>query len=285
MPELPEVETIVRDLAQFLVGRSCRAVQVLNLKSINLTAAKFRQQVLHQPISEVSRRGKHIVIKLPQNYLVIHLKMTGQLIWRDKRHLIVGGHPIKQVGEELPNKFTRVVFDFASSGQLFFNDVRKFGWLKIMTPAEAEKYWQRLGLDPLSKEFSLVFFKKLLASRPKSRLKALLLDQSRLSGLGNIYVDESLFLANLRPDRLVGSLTALEQKKLWQAIPKVLRLSLRYRGTSFNNYRDAQGQSGQFVNHLQVYGRAGQPCLVCGRALSKTRLAGRGTHWCQSCQH
>ena len=283
MPELPEVETIVRDL-QPLVNKKIKDLSCSNSKTLNLPVVKFKQQVLNLPLQSINRLGKHLVISLPNKYLVIHLKMTGQLIWRRGRQTVVGGHPIINQGESLPNRFTRVILTLSDNSQLFFN-VRKFGWWHLLTPKQWLDYVQKFGVEPLTKQFSLAVFNNILQSRARSKIKSILLDQHKILGIGNIYADESLFLAGIKPQRLASSLTQLEIKKLWQAISKVLRWSIKHRGTSFNDYVDARGQSGNFVEKLQVYGRQNQFCYQCGQTITKIKLAGRGTHYCQQCQH
>ncbi|MFH0951324.1 MAG: bifunctional DNA-formamidopyrimidine glycosylase/DNA-(apurinic or apyrimidinic site) lyase [bacterium] len=283
MPELPEVQTIVNDL-QPLVNKPIKDFVCTSPKMLNLPVGSLRQQVLNLPIKAISRLGKHLVFKLPNKFLVIHLKMTGQLIWQRKKTMIVGGHPIINQGQELPNKFTRAIFTFNDNSKLFFNDVRKFGWLKLWSLEELLAYQERLGFEPLSNTFNLIVFTALLQSKAKSKIKAVLLDQTQILGIGNIYADESLFVAKIRPQRLVQTLTKAEIKKLWQAIPKILKRAIKQRGTSFNDYVDAQGQSGNFLKHLQVYGRGNQPCTICHRPVHKIKLVGRGTHYCPHCQ-
>jgi formamidopyrimidine-DNA glycosylase len=162
--------------------------------------------------------------------------------------------------------------------------VRKFGWIKLLQAAELVEYHSGLGLEPMQSSFSYNNFRKAmrLSRRP---IKAALLDQSAIVGLGNIYVDESLFEAGILPQRPVDSLSELEWQALHKAIKKILKLAIKHRGTSFSDYRDAQGQRGNFADRLRVYGRGNQACLRCGTILLKQRLAGRGTHWCPNCQH
>lgn len=289
MPELPEVETIVRDLAKYLPHKTIKEIKVLNKK----TFLGSPRLVTGKTIKQVSRRGKQIVIDLTNDrHLVIHLKMTGQLIWRPstllktrgKKNLIIGGHPITGVGEELPNKFTRVIFKISDGGELFFNDIRKFGYIKLVSTKELENIFGRLGLEPLLKGFNGKKLKLVLASKPKTKIKSALLDQTKVVGIGNIYADESLWLAKILPSRTVASLKDAQWKALVKAIVGVLKLSISHRGTSFSNYRDAQGSSGNFIKKLKVYGRGGQGCPRCGKILSKGKLGGRGTVWCAKCQ-
>jgi formamidopyrimidine-DNA glycosylase len=281
MPELPEVETIVRDLAKYLPHKTIKELKVLNKKTF-LGSPKL---ATGKTIKQVSRRGKQIIIDLTNDrHLVIHLKMTGQLIWRSKKDLIIGGHPITGVGEELPNKFTRVIFKISDGSELFFNDIRKFGYIKLVSGSELEIIFARLGLEPLLNNFNDKKLKLVLASKPKSKIKSALLDQTKVVGIGNIYADESLWLAKILPSRTVASLKDSEWAALARAIVKILQSSISHRGTSFSNYRDAQGSSGNFIKKLKVYGRGGAKCLKCKNILSKSKLGGRGTVWCSHCQ-
>ena len=290
MPELPEVETIRRDLAVVLTGETICAVKILNPKTVFPSAAFFKKALVGQKVKGIRRRGKLLIFALPLNFLLVHLKMTGQLIYQNKKQKIAGGHSLKAgfldsaVGGELPNKHTRVIIDFKNGGRLFFNDLRKFGYLKIVTADQlAVILKNNYGPEPLTKEFYLVRFKEILKNK-KTKIKVLLLDQKRLAGLGNIYVDESLFAARVNPTRLAGSLKPGELEKLWSAINQVIKFAIKQRGTTFNNYRDSQGRRGNFSRFLKVYGRSGEACLVCGRPLSRIKIAGRGTHFCAHCQ-
>ncbi|HRH21895.1 MAG TPA: bifunctional DNA-formamidopyrimidine glycosylase/DNA-(apurinic or apyrimidinic site) lyase [bacterium] len=282
MPELPEVETIIRDLTVHLVNKTIKQVSVIYPGSINQKPVKFIAHLEGQKIKNLSRRGKNIILQLTTDYLVIHLKMTGQLVWRGGQTTLAGGHPIINVGQELPNKFTRVILKFAA-GTLYFNDVRKFGWVRIMTALELELYLQRLGVEPLGIDFTKDYLQTALAAKHIA-IKAALLDQSKIAGLGNIYVDEALWASGIAPTRPANSLSKPELKKLQQAIVAVLNLSISQRGTSFNNYRDGNGEAGNNMKFLKVYGRANEACPKCRRPLKKFRLAGRGTHWCDHCQ-
>ncbi len=282
MPELPEVETIIRDLTVHLVNKTIKQVSVIYPGSINQKPVKFIAHLEGQKIKNLSRRGKNIILQLTTDYLVIHLKMTGQLVWRGGQTTLAGGHPIINVGQELPNKFTRVILKFAA-GTLYFNDVRKFGWVRIMTALELELYLQRLGVEPLGIDFTKDYLQTALAAK-RIAIKAALLDQSKIAGLGNIYVDEALWASGIAPTRPANSLSKPELKKLQQAIVAVLNLSISQRGTSFNNYRDGNGEAGNNMKFLKVYGRANEACPKCRRPLKKFRLAGRGTHWCDHCQ-
>ncbi len=294
MPELPEVETIARDLDGFLDGLTIIGFDIKNPLAgrengqLNLPLATFRQRIVGQTVKAVRRRAKTIVLELDRDFLLIHLKMTGQLVYRSCHDAacdtVAGGHPIIGVGNELPNKFTRAVFAFAGGSHLYFNDVRRFGWLKLLTPQEQAAYESALGREPLGKDFTLDYFASSIGKKKNSTIKQAILEQKYFVGIGNIYADESLFAAKIKPGRKVSSLKDAEVGLLWQEVIKVLKLAIKHRGTSFNDYRDAKGDRGNFVKLLKAYGRAGQPCLTCGRPLSKTRIGGRGTVWCDHCQ-
>lgn len=292
MPELPEVETIVNDLKKELIGLVIGRFELLNQKAglknptVNYPLAKFKKIIEGQAVTAVKRRAKHILLVLENGLIAIHLKMTGQLIYENKKkhEVFVGGHPIMGVGRELPNKFSRAVFHLSDDSNLYFNDVRRFGWIRYFTDNEWRAESDKSGLEPLDKEFTLEAFAAILKRRPRTPIKQVIMDAKFLVGVGNIYADEALFASNIAPMRLAGSLTDPEIKKLWQLIPKILKLSIKHRGTSFNDYVDAKGSRGNFVKLLKVYGRGGQPCLVCGKELLKIRIGGRGTVYCTSCQ-
>lgn len=285
MPELPEVETIARDLQRYLPGKTVKAITATpeSGKMLHTPLVTLRKKIVGQKVQRVYRRAKMLIIETKTSALVFHLKMTGQLIYTEKRPMVAGGHPIVSTGVTVPNKFTRIVFTFTGSGKLYFNDIRKFGWLKLLTLDELKILDSKTGIEPLSQVFTLKFFESMVRGR-RAPIKAVLLEQKRLVGLGNIYVDEVLFRSKVRPQRLAVSLKPVEIKKIWQTIPTVLKQSIKQRGTTFSNFLDPDGLRGNFMNFLKVYGRGQQACVVCGRPLQKTRVAGRGTHWCAHCQ-
>ncbi|MFA6306877.1 MAG: bifunctional DNA-formamidopyrimidine glycosylase/DNA-(apurinic or apyrimidinic site) lyase [Patescibacteria group bacterium] len=283
MPELPEVETIVRDLNRGLKNKKIIGIESLDHKVFQLSGGKIKEAV-GKKIKAVKRRAKMIIIDLGELSLIVHLKMTGQLVYKIKTKIIAGGHPILNQAQELPNKFTRVIFRFNDKSALYFNDVRRFGWIKLVSLGELKSIGRSLGVEPLSPKFTLKYFKQVLTHKRKTTIKQFLLDQKYIAGIGNIYADEALFAARLKPVRRVETLRPDEIKKLWLMIPKILRYAIKYRGTSFNDYVDARGQAGNFVKYLQVYGRAGEKCRNCGGIVRKMKLGGRGTHWCDRCQ-
>jgi formamidopyrimidine-DNA glycosylase len=293
MPELPEVETLRRDLNKRLIGLVFSKVKVFNFKNITPSTRIISKKLLGLKVKDINRRGKLLIFKLSDQdiNLLVHLKMTGQLIYQDKREVLAGGHSLSDnnslldsIGGKLPNRFTRVQFNFSNKAQLFFNDLRKFGYIKLVDRKKLKDILANsFGPEPLSKEFSLEFFSKLLKNRNLS-IKALLLNQMAIAGLGNIYVDESLFIAKIKPNRLSSSLKKREVENLRLAIIDILTLAIKYRGTTFSDFVDLKGQKGNFSKFLQVYGRNGEKCFKCGSNIRKIKLAGRGTHYCPSCQ-
>lgn len=290
MPELPEVETIRCDLSAQILGIRIRAVQVLAVKSIGGGSKKFIATLVGSKFQQIDRIGKLLIFKInPKSYLLIHLKMTGQLIYRDQRQIILGGHSEPGKGEkrriigDLPNKSTRVIISLANNAKLYFNDQRRFGYLRLVDSLALEKIKAGFGPEPGQSAFNENFLVNLLASRSRN-IKALLLDQKQVAGLGNIYADEALFLAGIRPDRPAGSLSLAEIKRLVKSAKELIKLAIKHRGTTFSDYRDASGRQGGFLTRLQVYGRRGQKCYRCGGIITKIKLAGRGTHFCPRCQ-
>lgn len=290
MPELPEVETIRRDLSA-LLGKKIIALKILSPKTASHNAAFFEKVLLNQKLLRVDRRGKLLILVMQNDYfLLIHLKMTGQLIFQSKEAKIVGGHSLssgsyeKSVGGELPNKHTRAIFYFSGGGVLFFNDLRKFGYLKLVKQEELNKILKtNYGPEPLTPAFTFDNIKNVLKNK-KTNIKATLLNQKLVAGLGNIYVDEALFASKILPNRLASKLKDEEIERLVKETNKIIKKAVDYRGTTFSNYVDSKGKKGNFSQFLKVYGRGGKSCLNCGKIISKIKFAGRGTHYCPNCQ-
>jgi formamidopyrimidine-DNA glycosylase len=290
MPELPEVETIRRDLG-LLLNKKIIALEIFSPKTASHSAAFFRKALIGKKLLKIDRRGKLLIFYFNSSYfLLVHLKMTGQLIFQLKKLKIIGGHSLnsgnyeKSVGGELPNKHTRAVFSFSGGGQLFFNDLRKFGYLKLVEKEELEKILNNnYGPEPLTAEFSSSNLQRIFEKR-KINIKALLLNQKLVAGLGNIYVDELLFAAKIKPTRPANQLKPEEIVKLVKEANRIIRKAITHRGTTFNNYVDSKGQKGNFSKFLQVYGRRAQACSVCACPIARIKLAGRGTHYCSNCQ-
>ncbi len=285
MPELPEVQTIVNELNCKIKGKTIKLIEVRNPSSGLPTPNILINKTKGKKIKEVRRRGKLIDIDLDgNNNILIHLKMTGQLVYvANTGKKISGGHPIINIGN-LPNKFSHVIINFTDGSILYFNDIRKFGWVKYVTNIERDIIKQKYGLEPFDKEYTLENFTAILKRYPKRKIKQLLMDQEKFSGLGNIYADESLFAAKILPMRLVGSLKKEEIKLLYKVIPKILKFAISKGGTTADNYVRTDGSKGKMVNFLKVYGREGKKCKRCGKIISKIKLGGRGTHFCKFCQ-
>ncbi len=285
MPELPEVQTVVSELNCKIKGKTIKLIEVRNpgsgLPSPSFLIAKTKGK----KVKEVKRRGKLIDIDLGGDHnILIHLKMTGQLVYVAKTgKKMSGGHPIDNVGV-LPNKFSHVIINFIDGSVLYFNDIRKFGWVKYATNIERDIARQKYGLEPFDKEYTLENFTTIIKRYPKKKIKQLLMDQEKISGLGNIYADELLFTSRVLPTRLAGSLKLEEIKSLYKVIPKILEFAISKGGTTADNYVRTDGSKGEMVNFLKVYGREGKKCVRCAGIVSKIKLGGRGTHFCKSCQ-
>lgn len=283
MPELPEVETIRRGLELAIVGQTIEGVEVLWEKSFPLAERAVGQRIEH-----VGRRAKVLIWELSGgDSLLFHLKMTGQMVLvKSDGERFAGGHPTDSMAAGLPDKSTRVIFTFKNDDQLFFNDQRKFGWIKLMKSSEvgSDALISRLGPEPDSPLFSAEHLASVIRRHPRAPIKAIILDQSTVSGVGNIYADESLHLARIHPARRGGELKPAEIKRLHAAIKEIIVLGIEHGGTSFTNYVNALGQKGDYLLHARVFRRQGEPCPVCGSIIEKIRVAGRGTHVCPRCQ-
>jgi len=273
MPELPEVETIKKDLEEKVKGKRVKRVKIKNEKCIKAPSpVEFVKRIENKIFREIQRRGKFLIVKLDSlDALIIHLKLTGQLIYFPKE------------GEEL--NYTRLIFIFDDHTQLNFADLRGFGniWLlpegRLSTiPALAD-----LGPEPLGDEFTVEKFKKLLKGR-KGKIKPLLMDQSFIAGIGNVYSQEALFLAGIHPERNPSKLVDEEIEKLYNNLRKILREAISYRGSSVDTYVDLEGRKGNYEQHLNVYGREGQSCPRCGAIIRRITISGRGTYFCPRCQ-
>jgi len=285
MPELPEVETIRRDLASRIVKDKVTQVEIRDTKTVKNTAGSFRTLVVGKKVEDIDRKGKLLALELDSGqYILVHLKMTGQLIWKSKHKIVAGGHSFSDSACNFSERFTRLVLTFSSGGKLYFNDMRRFGYVKVVTKEEKEKVFaNNFGPEPLTKEFTPEAFGKLFAKRT-TNIKALLLNQKLIAGLGNIYVDETLFAAGIRPTRRANTITKPEIAKLYLEINRIIALAIKHRGTTFYSFVDCEGEKGSFVHLLKVYDRAGEKCAKCGGMVAKTRVAGRGTHYCPKCQ-
>lgn len=242
MPELPEVETIRRQLARKIIGKRLDKKTIKGLR----------------------RRGKFLIIDFKEgSSLVIHLKLTGQLVFNGR-----------------PNKYTRHIFKFNDNSQLLFNDARKLGWWKVVE--SSDNIEKRLGPEAL--KISLAGFEKALLKRPQARIKPLLMDQKFIAGLGNIYSDEILFAARINPSRRVKTLSGGERKRIYENMAEILKAAINSKGSSVRYYLDAGGKKGAYVKYHNVYQRDGKKCLRCGATIKKIKLGGRSARFCPNCQ-
>lgn len=270
MPELPEVETVVRGLRGPLVGRRIENMWHDWAPTVQSPgAAEFAARIAGQTVSAVDRRGKYILIKLEQDTLVVHLKMSGRLYVADA------------ASTNEADRWVHVRFDLDNGRQLRFSDVRKFG--RVYLTNDLASLLGQLGPEPLSDDFTLTGFRAGLEGR-KRAIKAQLLDQEFVAGVGNIYADEALFRAGLHPAAAAGTLTTEEAARLRQTIRDALQAGIKHEGASINWYRKPDGNKGESQDHFYVYGRTGLPCRQCGTPINKIRVAQRGTHFCPECQ-
>lgn len=273
MPELPEVETVKKTLQQLVTGKTIADVTVRWPKIVKLPddIEAFRLRLIGQTIHDIGRRGKFLKLILDDDVIVSHLRMEG-------RYALCADN-------EPADKHTHVIFEFTDGTELRYRDVRKFGTMHVFRKGEEEKHLplSQLGPEPLGEKFTSAYLTGRLAKTTRN-VKAVLLDQTVVAGIGNIYVDESLFRAAIHPERPANSLTPEEIRKLHRAIRKILREAVAQGGSTVRSYVNGQGQMGMFQQSLFVYSRKGEPCEVCGSEIEKKVVAGRGTHYCPNCQ-
>lgn len=286
MPELPEVETVRRGLVELIVGKTVLAEQHDTEKGFPNASQDVKAFLIGATVTDVRRRAKVLMIDLSTEYsLLIHLKMTGQLVYVGEARF-GAGHPNDSLVNDLPDKSTRVTLTFTDDTKLFFNDQRKFGWMRLMPTIEIPNidFMRKVGPEPLSTEFTAKEFIQRLARRPKTNIKAALLDQSVIAGVGNIYADESLWGAKIHPKRLVNTLTEQEMTTLYHEMREVMNLAVEKGGSSNHTYVNAEGKKGSYMSFARVFRREGLACPRCGTTIEKLRVAGRGTHICPYCQ-
>lgn len=273
MPELPEVETVRRSLEEKLKGKTFIDVEVFLEKMFKGVAPEQAAEHLKgKRINGIDRRGKYLIINLTGGAaLVIHLRMTGQLLYCPP--------------EQERAKHTHIIFHLNNNCQLRFADQRQFGKIHLVSARELENLagLKDLGVEPLSDGFTRELFKKELKKR-RTKIKPLLLDQTFVAGIGNIYADEALFRAMLNPERVASSLNQREASRLYLAIKEVLVEGIENKGTSIKDYVDGNGNQGGNQFNLRVYGREGEPCVKCGRIIERKVIGGRSSHFCPKCQ-
>ncbi len=267
MPELPEVETIIRSL-QTNVGANINNIEIRREDILRLEEFPA-SELQDKTIKSISRRGKFMIFEMGRNlYLIFHLGMSGRFY-------------MLTADEEASEKHVHVILHLNNGINLVYQDPRRFGGVWLVK--EREHFFRHMGREPLSPNFTGAYLEDILKQR-KAPVKNLLLDQHLISGIGNIYADESLFAAGIRPDRPAVSLSRQEIKKLHRSIRRVLHQGIELRGTTFRDYRDAFNESGGFQDYLKVYGRHNQPCPRCGKPIQRIRIGGRSSHFCTNCQ-
>ncbi|MBT6842576.1 MAG: bifunctional DNA-formamidopyrimidine glycosylase/DNA-(apurinic or apyrimidinic site) lyase [Candidatus Melainabacteria bacterium] len=275
MPELPEVETVVRGIAPLIEGLAIAKAQVLNSKLRIEIPQDFARAVKGKTITKVKRKAKYILIDLDSGFtIVIHLGMSGRLrVYPDP-------------DEYSKAKHDHLIIELRDKSILVFNDTRKFGLVTLLREEQFSefKFFRKLGLEPLSKEFNSVELFRLVKNRNKS-IKSVIMDSSIVVGVGNIYASESLFSAGIHPERIASSLTKKEATDLYKAIVNTLERAIEAGGSTLKDYAKPNGEAGYFQHQFLVYDRLDMPCSKCSRPIHQIRQNGRSTYFCGKCQH
>jgi len=279
MPELPEVETIRRDLQEKIKDKQIKDI-IVNISKIikKPSLEKFIAKTKDKKIKEIDRRGKYIIIYLDsEDKLVVHLGMTGLLIYP---------YDNKITEKEINPKHNHLIFTFIDDTQLVFNDVRRFGKIFLVSNIDEVESITKLGVEPLEDYFTEEVFIQKLNKKKNSKIKSFLMKQEFITGLGNIYANEVLYRSNIHPLRLISSLNKTEVGNLYQQIKLVLGEAVKLRGSTVADeaYRDTDGEKGKFAKKLQVYARKGEPCIKCGHSIEVVRIEGRSSFICPQCQ-
>ena len=272
MPELPEVETITGQLARLVVGKKVASVQALWPKSLIGRGVNI-EALIGRRITAVTRRGKVVIITLDGGVsILVHLRMTGQLLYEE--------------GARVQSRMTRALVNFEDATRLVFNDQRKFGSMTVVPTSAvgSDPLLSRMGPEPLGADFDAVVLRAALARHPRQAIKATLLDQATVAGIGNIYADEILFSSGIHPETRSGDLNDGQVVQLAQSIIAILAEGIATGGATMRDYVDVGGAAGKYLDQARVFGRTGLACVACGGPIVKTRVAGRGTHLCPICQ-
>ena len=292
MPELPEVETIRRGLAEKVIGRTIERMEIRNKRIVMYPApGQLIDALDHRTICQITRRGKYLVFDVGDYHLLIHLGMTGQLTYwvqSQKDDPFFFRHPrtgLQKARQHCVDKHTHISLYFSNGDALHYRDVRQFGRWRLYRPEELAMApeFVKLGLEPFTRDYSWPRFLKAFKGR-KLRIKSLLLDQRFVAGVGNIYADEALFDSRIHPERKADALSNDEKRRLFRAIPKVLKRGLKHGGTSFQDYINADGLAGSNQERLWVYGREGEKCSRCKIRIQRIVVSQRSSHFCPHCQ-
>lgn len=282
MPELPEVETIVRRLREKLLDRQIVSIDVRREKSWQ----GDQQQILNHPIRAIERRAKIIIVSFAgTDYsLLVHLKMTGQLIHVGLDHRRTGGgHPTDDWVRQLPSKHTRVILSLDDGSKLFFNDMRVFGWLKVVSPEEKLRELKSYGPDSIDSAVTAEYWYQGLHKRTQA-IKQVIMDGSFVAGVGNIYACDGLFVARISPTRPAKELSRAESDQLLAALREVVNLGVKLGGATIQHYKNVDGLAGGYQDQRKVYAREGEPCQRCGEPIQRIKQGGRSTFYCPHCQ-
>jgi formamidopyrimidine-DNA glycosylase len=287
MPELPEVETIRRGLEKVLVGKKITGTEVLEKHPIRpMPPSVFVKSLKDRKVESVERIGKLLAMGLSGDvFLLVHLKMTGQLIYRFDHRVLAGGHNLPHFKEnDLPTKYTWICWTFSGGSKLYFNDMRKFGYVKVVNKKDKEKIFGKYGVEPLTKEFTSEKFTGILNKRT-APVKSVLMNQALIAGIGNIYADEICFHARILPDRKAKDLSKPEAASLYKNCNHIMKEAIKHGGTTFKDYLDAHGGRGNYIDYLMVYQREKEKCLRCRKGIiSVKKIGGRSTRFCPVCQ-
>jgi len=270
MPELPEVETIKRDIEKQVIGHKIEDVWYDWAKTLKPDPETFKKAVVGKRFKDISRRAKLFIFRLDSTPLIVHLKLSGRLLYRNQT--------------DKPDQFTHVVLKLDKGKELRFADMRKFGWLRVLKDeGELDELLSEFGIEPFTSDFTLEKFASIIQNKG-TMIKPLLMDQKQIAGVGNIYSDEALWCAQIHPETPAKNLSAEKIEKLYSCIQKTLKEGIADRGTSVDDYLDLFGQPGSHEQNLQVFRKDGQACPRCGATIKKIRVGGRGAHFCPSCQ-
>jgi len=287
MPELPEVETVRIQLIDKIVGKTVKGVEVFHSKSVG-DDESIEDRLVGKKIEHIDRIGKLMIFSFAKEkdlFMLAHLKMTGQFFFVEDGEVATGGgHSMSENDvRDLPGRHTRVAFYFTDGSALYFNDMRIFGYVKLSDADGIAHARFGYGPEPIADDFDVErFFEKL--KKRSIAIKAALLDQKFVAGLGNIYVDETLYRARVSPIRPSNKVTKKEAAAIAAAAKAIMLESIAVGGTTFQNFKDTKGENGNFKDFLQVFGKQDTPCPRCGKTIKKIRVAGRGTHYCSNCQ-
>ncbi len=282
MPELPEVEIIKLGLQKKIIGLKISKIQIISPKSF-IGNPNLAQS---QKVLNIWRKAKILGVGLTGDItLLFHMKMSGQLIYQDGKRFI-GGHPTEDMVGQMPNAHTRVIFSFSDRSHLYFNDQRKFGWVRVVNSSSLidNSSLKNLGPEPLEKSFTWQVLKNSLLRHKSMPIKVAIMDQKVVAGVGNIYANEACFNAKIDPRTKVSQLTDQDMRSLHRGVLKALRDGIKYGGSTRVHFVDPEGRKGYFLDYAYVYWKHSHPCKVCGTEIKKITLGGRGTYFCPKCQ-